>query len=74
MNKPAEEKRLLRKASAAETGSAIITALPCPNCERIFRARIGHIAYMRQISDVMVIIPGKRTNKMCNRTYVEFVF
>ena len=42
-----EEKRLLHKASAAETGSAIITAVPCLNCGRTFRARIGLISHIR---------------------------
>ena len=61
----AEEKRLLRKSSAAETSSAIITALPRPNCDKTFRARIGlisHIAYMRQTSDVIIIITDGWTN------------
>ena len=43
----AEEKRLLRKSSAAETSFAIITALPCPNCDRTFRARISLISHTR---------------------------
>ena len=43
----AEEKRLLGKSSAAETSSAIITALQCPNCDRTFRARIGFISHIR---------------------------
>ena len=48
----AEEKRLFRKSSAAETSSAIITVLPCPSCDRTVRARIDliHIPYMRQTS------------------------
>ena len=60
-----EEKIPLRKSSAAETSSATITALRCPNCDRTFRFQIGHIsyiAYMRQTSDVMVIIPDGWTN------------
>ena len=40
------EKRPLRKSSAAETGSAIITALPYPNCDRTVRARIGLISHI----------------------------
>ena len=43
----AEEKRLLRKSSAVETGFAIIIALPCSNCDRTFRARIGLIRHIR---------------------------
>ena len=43
----AEGKRLFRKSSAAETSSAIITAIPCPNCDRTFRARIGLISHIR---------------------------
>ena len=41
----AKETRLLRKSSAGETGSAIITALPYPNCDRTVRARIGLISH-----------------------------
>ena len=43
----AEEKRLLRKSSAAETSSASITALPCPNFDRTFRTRIGLNSHIR---------------------------
>ena len=43
----AEEKRLHHKFSATETSSAIITALPCPNCDRTFPDRIGLITHIR---------------------------
>ena len=50
MNKPARRKKRdcpAKKCSAAETGSTITAALPCPNCDRTFRARIGLISHIR---------------------------
>ena len=62
----ADEKRLLRKASAAEASSALNTDIQCPKCDRTLRARIGftsHIAYTRQASDVIMIIIPRQANK-----------